>query len=213
MANYVESVSSEVDNNQKTFNIIEYLPEVSKNFEEIKAITSVENIELTILDEKVKELKNNQFFLFCNESGIERFEELLKIQPKVTDTLEDRQFMVLARYNSTIPYTFKNLKRQLTTLCGEDGFTCELLNEEYFLKIRIELTAKVMYSEVQRLLEKVLPANIVVDLDLRYNQHINLEPFTHGELVSFTQRTLRNEYLNKVQRLKTKYNFRKIRGN
>ncbi len=196
---------SNLDNNileetsAKTFNIIEHLPDVSKNFKEIKAITSVENIELTILDEKIKELKNNQFFLFCNEKGISRFEELLKITPKVTDTLEDRQFRVLARYNSTIPYTFENLIKQLSILCGEGGFTCELFNEEYLLKVRVELFVKVMYREVEKLLEKVLPANIVADLDLRYNQYKTLEKFTHGELGSFTHEFLRNEYMGDVK--------------
>ncbi len=195
---------SNLDNNileetsTKTFNIIEHLPDVSKGFKEIKAITSVENIELTILDEKIKELKNNQFFLFCNEQGIKRFEELLKITPKVTDTLEDRQFRVLARYNSTIPYTFENLKKQLTILCGEDGFSCELFNEEYLLKVRVELFVKVMYQEVEKLLEKILPANIVVDLDLRYNQYKTLERFTYGELSEYTHEFLRNEYMGNL---------------
>ncbi len=194
MRNYIEKYNAD-ETSGKTFNIIEYLPDVSKNFKEIKAITSVENIELTILDEKVKELKNNQFFLYCNEKGIERFEELLKIVPKVTDTLEDRKFRVLARYNSTIPYTYENLVKQLTILCGEDGFTCELFNDEYLLKIRVELFVKVMYSEIEKLLSKVLPANIVVDLDLRYNQYVTLERFTHGELGEFTHEFLRNEYM------------------
>ncbi len=194
MSNYLDS--NVVEASAKTFNIIEYLPDVTKSFKEIKEITTVENIELTILDEQVKELKNNQFFLFCNENGIKRFEELLDIVPKVTDSLEDRKFRVLARYNSTIPYTFENLKKQLVTLCGEDGFSIELFNDEYLLKIRVELVAKVMYSEVEKLLSKVVPANVVVDLDLRYNQYDELKRFTHGELEQFTHWNLRNEYLN-----------------
>ncbi len=66
--------SSIEETSTKTFDIIEYLPEHVKNLKEIKEITSVENIELTILDEDIKELKNNQFFLYCNESGIGSFE-------------------------------------------------------------------------------------------------------------------------------------------
>ncbi len=197
MSNYLEEYIIE-ETSTKTFNIIEYLPDVTKAFREIKEITTVENIELTLLDEDIKELKNNQFFLYCNERGISRFEEMLRIVTKVTDTLEDRKFRVLARYNSSIPYTYEHLLKQLTTLCGDGGFTCDLFNDEYRIKIRVELVAKVMYSEVEKLLAKILPANIVVDLDLRYNQHIDLARLNHGQLGAFTHAGLRNEYLGEL---------------
>ncbi len=123
---------------------------------------------------------------------------MLKIVPKVTDTLEDRKFRVLARYNSSIPYTYEHLLEQLTILCGEDGFTCELFNDEYRIKIRVELFVKVMYDEVEKMLARILPANIVTDLSLRYNQHMTLKRFTHGELGVFTHDFLRNEYMGNL---------------
>ncbi len=198
MSRSLETFGTVEELSQKTFNVIEYLPNDRREFKEIKAITSVQNIELTVLDEEIKDLKNNQFFMLTSEKGIKRFEELLNITPKITDTLDDRQFRVLARYNSSIPYTYENVVKQLTILCGEDGFTCELINDEYFLKVRVELLVKVMFLEVEKLLSRMLPANIVVDLDLRYNQYQTLERFTYGQLGAFTHEYLRNEYLGNL---------------
>jgi len=53
-----------------------------------------------------------------------------------------------------------------------------------------------MFDEVVRITRQMVPANLVVTVELRYNQHIKLAQYTHGQLSAFTHDQLRNEVMN-----------------
>jgi len=42
----------------------------------------------------------------------------------------------------------------------------------------------------------MVPANIVITVELRYNQHLTLANFTHGQLGQHTHYDLRNEVIS-----------------
>ena len=83
----------------------------------------------------------------------------------------------------------------LYALCGDD-YTCELINNEYKLVVRLALSVRKQYNEVDSLLRKVVPANLIIDLSLLWNQYLILEPFTHEELEEYLHSELREEDLN-----------------
>jgi hypothetical protein len=62
--------------------------------------------------------------------------------------------------------------------------------------VKVELVAKQNLDTVGELLERVVPLNMIIDLDLMYNQHKTLHVYTHRQLQQFTQAALRNEVLN-----------------
>lgn len=177
--------------------LMEYLPDVLQQVYELQRLASTEEIELKALTQYAGQLLDDQFILEAGDYGLYRWEQLLGITPKATATLDERRFLVQARVNERLPYSLPVLKQQLSALCGgEEGYTVSVDHENYVLTVLVALTAKSNFSDVGALLKRVVPANIVVSLQLKYNQHQVLAPYTHQELSVKTHDQLRNEVLN-----------------
>lgn len=177
----------------REINILNYLPAILKEVKELKALSVCENPELVLLWDALENALNDQFVNDATEYGVSRLESILKIVSKGTDTLNDRKFRILTRLNEKLPYTVRTLQNQLSSLCGENGFTLEVNHAAYTLKVRVELTAKSNFNDVEALLDRVAPANMIIDLSLLYNQHLTLDGFTHSQLSAYTHDQLRNE--------------------
>jgi hypothetical protein len=136
----------------KKVNLVDYLPQVLKVIREFKVLSDAASPEVTLCHDDIENLFNDQFIMDATEKGIKRWESILKIKPKNTNSLEDRRFRVLARLNSTLPYTFHGLRDQLAGLCGFDGFTIDLQEDIYKLIVRIALDAKEQINEVKYIL-------------------------------------------------------------
>lgn len=180
---------------QREVNILDYLPSLIAQTDEFSAIGAAENEQVNDLWAAHKNVYNNQFIATLDENGCERWEKILDITPMGTDTLEDRRFRIAARINADIPYTYKQLQNMLASLCNDD-YTMELQNEDYKLIVRVALSAQRQYSEVEKLLKRVLPANLVLDLSLLYNQYQDLKPKTHAQLSAYTHKQLREEEIS-----------------
>lgn len=180
----------------REINILDYLPEVIKNINEFQAIATAENPELTLLWETINDVMNEQFVNDASDYGVKRWEYILKIKPKDTDTLDFKKFKILIKLKKELPYTYRYLERYLTNLCAADGFTLELKNNDYALIVKINLIAKKFFDEVGVFLNETVPANLIIDLKLIYNQHITLANFTHDQLHQFTHDYIRNEVLS-----------------
>ena len=176
--------------------IIDYLPGVLKEIRELQTITDTEQFEIQEFWDSVDAAMNDQYINTATEYGISRWEKIMKISPKATDSLNDRRFRILARLNAQLPYTFTKLKQQLASLCGSTGYSMTLQNDEYTLIVKVELTAKNNFADVDKLLKAVCPANMIIDLTLMYNQHSTLSQFTHAQLSHYTHDQLRNEVIS-----------------
>jgi hypothetical protein len=166
-----------------------------KNVEEFKEIANVQNPEIKLLWDTVANLLDDQFIETATQRGIVRRESILKITPFADDTLETRRFRVSSRWNDQLPYSYRVLENKLNQLCGKDGYTMALNNNQYTLNIKIELTQKRMFNEVQILSRKIVPSNMIIKVELRYNQHSKLANFTHRQLSAYTHAQLREEVL------------------
>ncbi|EOS27670.1 hypothetical protein C806_00117 [Lachnospiraceae bacterium 3-1] len=175
--------------------LISYLPEYLHGYQELEKIMAVQQVEIQALEDITEVFKNNQFILSADEQGIKKYEIMLGVTALDDDTLENRKFRVLSRWNNTIPYTVFTLKEKLENLCGKDGYILEALNEEYRVFVRVALTSKKNYRMVEEMLNEVIPANMIVDLSLLYNQHSTLGKFTNRQLAMYTQNQIRNEVL------------------
>ncbi len=176
-------------------NYLSYLPEFLSNFEEFKQLGNTNDEEIKVIWDLVQELFSDQFIKEASEQGIKRWESILRIVPKGTDNLEDRKFRVIARLNEKLPYTEETLRQKLAILCGEDGYTLTINYGEYELKVRISLAAKSMYSEAEKFIRRTVPANMIVDIALKYNQHSTISKFTHEALNNYTHDQMRNEVI------------------
>lgn len=180
----------------KNVDISIYQPLIIKDYREFKEIAEIENTILTDCWSSSNNVFLDQFIETLTENGCKRWEKILNIQPKGTDTLEVRRFRIKSRINEDLPYTYKALVNVLNSLCGEGQYTINLYNNEYRLKILIELTVKKLFDEVESTVKRMIPANLILEVDLRYNQHKTLSKYTHKQLSKYTHIELREEVLN-----------------
>mgnify|MGYP001501807063 CR=1 FL=1 len=174
---------------------IEYLPEVFREIKEIKVVTHVQDKENAEINKNAEDLYKDQFVVIATEKGIARYEKMLGLTYKGTDTLEDRRFRVLTEYNKQLPYTKVTMKQTLESLCGKDGYRLKIDYENNILTLKIALTAKSQFETLQEYMENVTPLNFILDVALLYNQHKLLSQFTHAELANYTHLELREEVL------------------
>lgn len=180
----------------KNVDISIYQPLIIKNYREFKEIAEIENTILTDCWSSSNNVFLDQFIETLTDNGCKRWEKILNIQPKGTDTLEVRRFRIKSRINEDLPYTYNALVNVLNSLCGEGQYTINLYNNEYRLKILIELTAKKLFDEVESTVKRMIPANMILEVSLRYNQYLHFKKYTYGQLSVYTNKQLREEVLN-----------------
>lgn len=175
--------------------IREYWPEILTKVREFGLIADAENAELDVLAQEIESILNDQFIETATERGIARREAILGIVPYGDDTLETRRFRVAGKWLNRLPYTYRTLQERLNALLGEDHYVIELHKEPYTLRVLIELTVKRQFDAVQDLLREVVPANLRLIVELRYNQHMTIGQLTHGALAAYRHIEIREEAL------------------
>ena len=173
--------------------LIDYLPQYMQDYMEIANIMGTEQPEIDKLWGSIEAAFSDQFIMDASAYGVARWESMLKISPKDTDTLDERKFRILSRLNQELPYTMNRLKEVLTNLCGADGFTIELYENQYHIEIKLAVGNGNNYGEVQNLLNKMIPANMTQYIQVMYNTHFALKNLTHRYLSAFTHDQVRNE--------------------
>ena len=147
--------------------IIEYLPPVLAEIREFKVLGGAEDLQLDNLKSEINSLTNELFVTTAESTGLDRWEKILNITNSSID-VEFRRFRILSRLNSF-------------------GLT------EYKLKVSLTLYTKEYEKEVRRMLDEVVPANLVIDFGLLYNTHEILGRFTHEQLSKYTHQKLRED--------------------
>lgn len=175
--------------------VLSYLPPVLREFKENQEIAKVENPQIERLWQATEQAMNDQFIETATEYGVSRRERMLHIFPAGTDTLETRKFRLLTRYNEQAPYTRRVLRNLMNSLCGEDGYTLSIDVAQKVISVRVELTVRGMFDAVVDMLERITPVNMVMDVQLRFNQQSNLSKYTHAQLSQYTHDQLRNEVI------------------
>ncbi len=173
--------------------ILNYLPPVLREIGDFAQIASAEQEQFDGAEKAVADLKDNLFLSSLIETGVSRWETILGILPKAEDDLPTRRFRVAALLEGKTPYTLLSLKARLAALCGADGFTAALSPGQFALTVRVALTVRSCYEAVERLLCQIVPANLLVDLSLMYNQHQTLSSYTHAQLAAYTHAQLREQ--------------------
>jgi len=175
--------------------LIDYLPNFLKEAYEYKEIMATEQPEFILAWKKATQAKDDQFLQTLTLSGIERWEKMMKIQHKYTDSIEDRRFRIYLRMLEKPPYTYEYLVEKLKNICGKGGYYINLDTDNFYLEIRLSLHRKNNIEDVRELLDRILPANIKLFLDYMYNKHEQLTVYTHRKLGKSTHEQLREEVL------------------
>ena len=175
--------------------LIDYLPEVLKTYEEFAEIMRVEQPQVEAVWDALDSLMKEGFLDTQTQIGAGKWESILDIRPKNTDTLEIRNFRIHGKLVESLPYTERTFCKMLAALCGQDGYTYALDKEHFSLSIKVALTSKKLKDEVDSLADRIVPANLLLDISLMYNTHriIKNTGMTHAQLKAYTHRQLREE--------------------
>lgn len=142
--------------------LLSYLPPFLQEFKENRAALEAENPEFVLVWNGADRVLKNEFIETADETGISRFENILNIIPSGTDTLESRRKRVLIRWFNKIPYTLRAFLERLKTVCGDSDFTVT----KEFLNYRIDITTHLEWTgqaeELDRLIEEMMPCNMVI---------------------------------------------------
>lgn len=165
-------------------NVEEHFPNVISPAPEIQQVAKNINGELNILWETLYQWTLGNFVYDTDTTTIQRWEKMYGLQGNEHLPLEDRQFAILSHEISDRPYTHRKLDKILTSLCGPGNYTISLDYSHYAIDIYINLGMKFQQEIVKKALFKIIPANLLFSVSLKYNRHMDLQRYTHGKMNS-----------------------------
>lgn len=140
--------------------LVQYLPNAVKVFVEMQGITDGQQFVVSKLWERLNSAFSDQFVESSTENGVRRWEAILKIFPKSTDTLETRKIRIINRMNENIPYTFRVLESRLTSISKDQYFAVNMDYNTYTLTIVTYWDHAGQIEELKHLLNVMIPANL-----------------------------------------------------
>lgn len=159
-----------------------YIPAILSDFEQFQKLDEVES---PVLEEEAGEkerVEQNQWILTSQRDGLLRrvgFMGLPLLAGEGTEALRER---VLSYWNRRSPYVYFMVCDWLDSFCGTDGYFSEMRYAEYTLYILLSLREKEKKDTIFEWLRYMIPANILLDLQLDFNTHGKLRKLRHGEL-------------------------------
>ena len=167
--------------NRDNIDILDYLPDIIKDVTEYQEIANAENPSINSLWGNHRKAFNNQFINTLDEQGCARWGKMLDITPKGTATIEDRRLAILARINTSLPYTYRQLENFLRNICADD-YTMTLDNENY------TLTVLIIKPYRYRLLVNYTCYEIRVEENFSddVNEYLELESYSYASLEDYT---------------------------
>jgi hypothetical protein len=176
-------------------NIREYWPEFLTQVREFGLIADAEDPEMSGLQDELSAVLNDQFIVTATTRGIARREIMLGVVPYGDDDLETRRFRIAGKWLSRLPYTMRMFEARLDALLGVGKYVVELHKEPYTLRVLLEIVAKRQFEAAKEMLRDIAPANLVLVVELRYNQHSTIGQFTHQQLAEYTHLDIREEVI------------------
>lgn len=171
--------------------LINYLPDILKNIEEFDQLMQSEQPEVEWLWSEADKYIDNSFVLTQDESTASRWERILHITSKDTDELDVRNFRILSVMQGKLPYTFRVLYKNLLAMVkNEKDFKLEIDNDKYSVKITVALSSSELKEEIEKLADRIVPANMLLSVSLWYTTHRMLEKKTYGSLETYTHEEL-----------------------
>lgn len=160
----------------------QYLPNTVRELREFQRLSE---IEAPILEEEAAakdRLIRNQWITTAERDGLLRLAKLPGIEGANAMETEQLRQELLYRWNLHSPYTYFHLLDWLDGFCGKEYYQAILEREKYRLRLILKLTIQEQKTFLEQYLRKIIPANIVLRVDLDLNTHGKLRALTHRQL-------------------------------
>jgi hypothetical protein len=171
-----------------------YLPTVIRDAAEMRQLPNAEQPEILNAWLSADKVFTEQFIDAMDEYGVKRWEKILAITPRTSDTEEERKQRILLILRMRLPYTVRWLRQWLDQNTGELGYTLEVAQGKgAFYTIYLELHFVQMEQNMPAimldmfdLLSWVRPANMVISLFQAAKVHKNTNVYIHTGASSYT---------------------------
>ena len=173
--------------------LLSYLPKFMQDVEEIQQVMYSTQPEIENINKNIENILKDFFVLDTSVEGIKHYEKIVQIIPKLTDSLEKRKYDILAIYNQILPFTLEGLKEKLNVICGEDGYTIDMIYDKFILNVRISLEKKELFLTVNNLLEMIVPVNLIINFNIDYNIWKDLNKVTWRRLNSIKWKDVKED--------------------
>ena len=173
-----------------------YLPSLYNDVLEMDMLLEAENAILGSVEQDVENTTKDQFIQTATLYGIGLFEEILGIIPDPSmETIEFRRMRLLGRMSTNPPFTEEFLDQHLEQIIGTGNYTVAVYPATYTVEVRILIPVRAFFAEAQLLMLDVVPANMIMDISVKYNSYADLVPYTYAQLTALTYYDMREEVL------------------
>mgnify|MGYP003253938342 CR=1 FL=1 len=139
-------------------------PDFVSNIREIQELDKALTPELDELNHTIQQIQKNQFVETANHKGLSYYERMLKIKPD--KDMEVRRFNILAKFNSTIPFTMRWLQNTLNSTIGKGSYLLDLNHANYTLTISIMKHKEYLITHLRQEVEDKLPAHLILVINV-----------------------------------------------
>lgn len=180
---------------RRVIDLSDFAPPISRDAQGVQEVYRIESLEVQALWDILVEIFQEQFIRGATSFGLEAWEEIFNIPVPEDSTAEERRTMILIALAGQRPFTMIKLRELLDGICGVGGYKIIEDFTNYTVHFRVALGVKRQRDAMSQLLKEILPMNLIYDIDLLYNRHIDLHRFTHKELAQFKHFQLNQEVL------------------
>ena len=161
---------------------INALPDTVNSLREFQKLGEIEGEILEEAAEKKNEMTDNQWIVTARRNGLLRLAKIMGFHGAELLETEALREEILYRWNSHSPYTYFHLRDWLDGCLGEGNYLTNRKEEQYFLQLTLELSVKEKRGFLEEHLRKIIPANLILKVDLNTNTYGDLRVMTHGRM-------------------------------
>ncbi len=151
-----------------TFHTIEWLPQHLADMKTWQEICKAYDYLLSKTMDHVGEVYANIFLDSLTEVGCLIWEKLLGITVSDGETVEERKQAIKSYFAGDLPYTENKLRETLKSLAGADTVTLTVSQSIYEIKIDLTINTPAIVSNVQDIVYKMRPCNMIVRICIHY---------------------------------------------
>ena len=157
----------------RTVNLAHYYPNTVYPSKEFQTLADIGESELNKLWSASWQLMLNTFVYNLNEEGATRWENMLKIYPADGANLYSRRRAILAKINSSSPYTERSFQNILDGIYGKGNVKLILDIDKYELWLEVTPALSLKESELRKLTRVTVPANLGIFVQNTKNVTLN----------------------------------------
>jgi len=158
--------------------LIEYLPNFMKDIKELQELFDTEDIEVKKLKGEIEKIFSEIIVKTAKSYGLDRYEKIYQINTK-SDLLEIRRLKILSKMNDKESFTYKWLDNKLKQLVGENNYKISIEYNNYRIIISIACLFCNIADTLKRELNKSLPVNLIIQVNLFSNCNLYLAGIVH----------------------------------